>query len=575
MKVVWALNAIDSTDTTTFRLFEVKVSNNDLYSQDISKKKLSIEDFIYRKWFNIIINISTLNFNSDNLSQFILERNAVKISDNDTYLRFSIRTPFPDNQIHLITEVIDKWVHTITSTGNEMENYCRVINDQIYLRTIVSNEGLGFVANGSILARTDRLSDKPIPDSIPFQSPPSLEVEYLLPHSNMKIKGMLIPRGVTIVTGGGFHGKSTLLRALATGVYNKVPGDGREFVVMDPGTVSVRAEDGRYINGVNVSPFIGSLPKYVTCDPTCFSTSCASGSTSQAANVMEYLEIDISAFLMDEDTCAANFMTRDSRMRAMIAHEPITPYIYRINAIWNQCGVSTVLAVGGCGDWFDVHTTTLMMDDYLCTDATSKATSISKTFSHGRVQYNGRGLVHRLSWPWDHVCKPRYPVVESVRALVDSEITVQAGGGVVKFGCGEDSRTSDLSRVLDLVPEMEKYVTGVAYCIRWLAQQCTSDTGPSTAPEGVTICHSRFSLLELLRKLEVLLQLEGVAGVVSGSSRSASVLAAVTPRMSDVAAAFNRVSGVKFTYRDIEDRNGTSGSLTSDSNDRAGKKAKL
>lgn len=441
-------------------------------------------------------------------------------------------------------------------------------------------EGLGFVANGSILARTDRFTDKPVSGSVPFQSPPSMEVEYHLPNTKTTVKGMLIPRGVTVVTGGGFHGKSTLLRGLATGVYNKVPGDGREFVVIDNGTVTVRAEDGRYVNGVDVSPFIGSLPRHVTCDPSRFGTSCASGSTSQAANVMESLETGVTAFLMDEDTCAANFMTRDSRMRAMIAHEPITPYIYRVNAIWTQCRVSTILAVGGCGDWFDVHTTALMMDDYLCSDVTARANSISRTFSHGRVQYNGRGLVHRLSWPWSYVCRSRYPILQSVRPLVVSEIRVREGGGLISFG-SDGMYSVDLSRLLDSVPETELYVTGIAYCIQWIARQCiissegvtsndsditdksssscsSSRNNDSSTTTGDTTSNtsSLCSLSEYLGQLECLLEEKGLVAVMGSAGSDNSdrdwKLAAVTPRVTDVAAAFNRVRGVTFAYKEEE-----------------------
>ena len=99
---------------------------------------------------------------------------------------------------------------------------------------------------------------------------------------------MGIRKGITLIVGGGYHGKSTLLKALEAGVYNHIAGDGREFVITDDTAFKLRAEDGRSITGVDISPFIKNLPNKK--DTVHFSTEDASGSTSQAANLMEALE---------------------------------------------------------------------------------------------------------------------------------------------------------------------------------------------------------------------------------------------------------------------------------------------
>jgi hypothetical protein len=223
-------------------------------------------------------------------------------------------------------------------------------------------------------------------------------MEFDLPHRG-KITGMLIPKGVTVITGGGYHGKSTILNAIKMGVYNKISGDGREFVVTNSQAIAIRSEDGRYVSGVDISPFIDNLPVVTKIDPSNFSSNSASGSTSMAASVIESMEFQPELFLLDEDTCASNFMIRDSRMRSMISNEPITPFIYRVNSLYKQKGISTIVVIGGSGDWFDVQDTTIMMDNFKCEDATKKAISICKTFCTGRVQFNGRGLVHQLPWP--------------------------------------------------------------------------------------------------------------------------------------------------------------------------------
>ena len=267
---------------------------------------------------------------------------------------------------------------------------------------LAENGGVAFVANGSKLTRNDDASAV-----VPFASPPSLEREFCLPLSGKTVRGMLIPKGVTVITGGGFHGKSTLLRALAMGCHDLLEGDGREWCVTAGATGTIRSEDGRSVSCVDISPFISNLPAACALDVTRFSTSCGSGSTSQAASVVEALEMGCSLLLLDEDTCASNFMLRDSRLRSLIEREPITPFIYRVNSLHAQLGVSTIVVTGGSADWFDVQDHTLQLDNYCCLDVTRRVAQISKTFCTGRVTYNGKGLVHQL--PWTHALRRRVP----------------------------------------------------------------------------------------------------------------------------------------------------------------------
>ncbi|KAG5176854.1 hypothetical protein JKP88DRAFT_350965 [Tribonema minus] len=292
--------------------------------------------------------------------------------------------------------------------------------DQEALRSAVTAKGdVGFVANGAVLPRESGNSDRPMEGAsvVRFQSPPELEVSYALP-SGRAVTGMRIPPGVTLVVGGGFHGKSTLLQALEVGVYNHIPGDGREFVTVRSGAVKVRAEDGRSVCGVDISPFIDNLP--FGRSTGAFTTADASGSTSQAASIMEALEAGCDTLMVDEDTCATNFMIRDARMQALVApdKEPITPFISKasarahgrarcgllrpgqrarpVRALYADKGVSSVLVIGGAGDYFEgklflvshafpksvgvtfyqVADTVVMMDCYAPRDVTAQARAI-------------------------------------------------------------------------------------------------------------------------------------------------------------------------------------------------------
>jgi predicted ABC-class ATPase len=246
---------------------------------------------------------------------------------------------------------------------------------------------VAFVADGSVLPRVSGVDHRPLPspDAVSFVSPATLRVQLDLPHVGM-VSGMGIPRGITLIVGGGFHGKSTLLRALELGVYDHRPGDGRELVVTDPSAVKIRAEDGRRVCGVDISPFIGPLPNGG--DTAAFCTDNASGSTSQAAATMEALETGCRLLLLDEDTTATNFMIRDQRMQHLIHddHEPITPFVDRVRQLYTDCGVSTVLVTGGSGDYLDVADTVVEMRHYQPQDVTAQARAVAASLPTRRRQ---------------------------------------------------------------------------------------------------------------------------------------------------------------------------------------------
>ena len=257
--------------------------------------------------------------------------------------------------------------------------HVETVEDADHLRRRLPELGLvAFVADGSVLPRESGASDRPLREgAVPFEGPEELRVSVELPNRG-GISGMGIPEGVTLVAGGGFHGKSTLLSALSWGPYDHPPGDGREYVVARSDAVKIRAEDGRSVAGVDISAMIGELPGGRSTQN--FSTPNASGSTSQAANIAEALEVGTSLFLVDEDTSATNFMIRDERMRELVRKEPISPFIDLVRPLHRSIGVSTVVVVGGVGDYLDVADRVILMEDYEPTDATPRAREVTSKF---------------------------------------------------------------------------------------------------------------------------------------------------------------------------------------------------
>jgi len=249
------------------------------------------------------------------------------------------------------------------------------------------NGCLAFVANGSILPR-EKGSDLPMLDAIPFQSTKEDEVEII------GIKGMAFKKGVTVITGGGYSGKSTLLDAISAGVYNHISGDGREFVITDESAMKISAEDGRSIRHVNLSPFIKWIPGG---NPSDFSTEHASGSTSQAANIMEAINWGCKTLMIDEDKSATNFMIQDPVMKALIDKEPITPFVERVQELYKERGVSTILVIGGSSEYLSVSDRIYMMKDYQIHQVTDEAKQFREQCAY-QVEEMKKSMVKQADW---------------------------------------------------------------------------------------------------------------------------------------------------------------------------------
>ena len=324
--------------------------------------------------------------------QEVLERTACRLDpkSGDVLMRFEVGFPANGRTVNagelgkILFDFLPKCAEQALFYQNIDRERLRaavdLAEDQHCVREQLPGLGLcAFVANGSVLPRASGVSSKPMGDGVKFVSPKELEVTLDLPRGR-RITGMGIRRGVTLMVGGGYHGKSTLLGALELGVYDHIAGDGREYVITDPSAVKIRAEDGRSIRKTDISLFISGLPNGK--DTVAFETEDASGSTSQAANVIESIEAGTSLLLIDEDTSATNFMVRDELMQRVIRRdmEPITPFIERVRELYESYGVSTVLVAGSSGAYFHVADTVIQMDRYVPRDITALAKAEAGNF---------------------------------------------------------------------------------------------------------------------------------------------------------------------------------------------------
>jgi len=381
--------------------------------------------------------------------QEILERNSVVLHGDILEVRFFVGLPAHGRSIlahaaeeiifHHIPEIAEKSLIYKNLNKKQLEDHVYSYEDQEILRQKLAELKLvAFIREGAILPRKSGIEDKPLKDAIPFICPKELKIEIELPYRG-KISGMGIPPGVTLIIGGGFHGKSTLLQAIERGVYSHIPGDGREYVVTNPRAIKIRAEDGRSVVKVDISPFINNLP--LGKNTYAFFTENASGSTSQAANIIEAIEIGTKVLLIDEDTSATNFMIRDKRMQMLVKKqkEPIYPFIDKIKQLYADFSISTILVMGGCGDYFDVADTVIMMDAYRPYVVTEDAREIARRYNTGRINEGGEKFGNII---------PRRPSPESFNPRRGGKLKIEAKGlKTIIFG----RQTIDLSALEQLV----------------------------------------------------------------------------------------------------------------------------
>ncbi len=459
--------------------------------------------------------------NIETSKQQVLQRNAIVVATDFVEARIVVGLPANGRRVagrQAIAIFFDELPKVVQQSllynnlpKNDLQNHIESIEDQEALRLQLKDKNIvAFVANGSVLPRLSGVDDRPLEkDALTFQAPESLSCDVELPNRG-KIRGMGIPQGITLIVGGGFHGKSTLLHAVERGIHNHIPGDGREIVATNPTAVKVRAEDGRAISKVNISPFIDRLP--FGRDTKAFNTENASGSTSQAANIIEAFEAGTEVLLIDEDTSATNFMIRDERMQSLVAQdkEPITPLLYRVRELYDNHGVSSVIVMGGSGDYFDVADTVIMMDCYEPKDVTQQAKALARNLND---TYHDK-LDHLPQFSRNSHRRPGKKALDPSRRNRDVKIDTK-GLQTILYG----EHHIDLSLVEQLIDIGQTRSIGLI--IHYYATH---------------YANNHDSLIEGLRKVLSDINIEGL-DVISPYKMGNLAL----PRLHEIAAAINRI----------------------------------
>ncbi len=493
---------------------EISQFPSDTYEN--KSREVALRDFLTREFFRNAGKYSKGNrgtgssglISIDRPGQQILERTSVFINEKGVEVRFSLGLPAFGRKV-AGRQAIDMFFDEIPAIvvnslfyenldKNRLYDHIKTNEDADYLRDALLERGLiAFVGDEAILPRKTGITQKPLEreEAVPFSSAESMKEEFELPNYG-KASGMGIPKGVNLIVGGGYHGKSTLLNAIELGIYNHIPGDGRERVVSVPGSVKIRAEDGRYIEKTDISPFISNLP--FGKDTKQFCSENASGSTSQAANIIEALEAGAECLLIDEDTSATNFMIRDKRMQELIAKEkePITPFIDKAREMYNDYGVSSVLVIGGSGDYFDVADKVVGMDNYIPSDLTLKAKEIA-----GETQREKEGGEYfgRIT--------QRSPFSKGVDAAMGKKVKLKSQGvKAIQFG----SERIELHSVEQLVDESQ--TRAIAHAVYYARKYMDGERGLpdilnkvlyDIEQSGLDVINPRSGQLAGFRKIEL------------------------------------------------------------------------
>ena len=494
-------------------------------------KRIALQDHLTRLFYQ---KIEKYNFKAkgsgksgllsvSRCGQEILERTSCRIDSPDGSVIMRMEVGFPAigrtiQSAELVKILFDFLPDCITSTlyfqalnKKDLEAVAALAEDQQYIREKLPEMGLAaFVANGSILPRESGISSLPMKQAVPFVSPKSLEVSLQLPHHGT-ITGMGIRKGVTLIIGGGYHGKSTLLKSLELGVYPHIAGDGREYVITDDTAFKLRSEDGRSIKKTDISMFIQNLPNKR--DTTAFYTEDASGSTSQAANVVEAIESGTSLFLIDEDTSATNFMIRDELMQRVVhrEQEPITPFIERVKELYEKFGISSIMVAGSSGSYFHVADCILQMDRYVPMEITDIAKKEAAAFP----------LISSPTLPSYAPDFSRQP---------KSNPSMGAGKRIKQKTLGKDGislnhETIDL-RYLEQLADQEQ-TTALSYMITYAEMHLFDE---------------KKNLREIVETLYTMVHQKGLTSVVPGSYLPSNL---ALPRKQEIFACFNRYRGLK------------------------------
>lgn len=510
------------------------------------ERRLALSDYLYRRMSSLVQERypekdGAIAF--DMAGPEMLVRNSLWIDNGELRACLQVRLPGDGRKIQaeaaaeiltmVLPDLVSAGLHCDKSDEAARNAHYQVLADRaIILQELQARKLAAFVPDGAILPRASGISEAPLERAIPFESPAELAVTLNV--NGREIRGMGIPRGVTVITGGAFHGKSTLLQALTRAVYPHIPGDGREGIVIDESALRIGVEDGRSVRGTDLSQFVRNLPGGVSTKT--FTTASASGSTSEAANLLEAMEAGSRTFLIDEDSSAVNFMIRDVRVRKLLGdeREPLIPLTDRIREICygkkdasvEAPAYSFIIVAGACGDYLELADNIIIMANYKAECAKTAGKTCEALASS--TEQTAANLPPFEAPVCRHFADYIKPLQKGLRptSTVERQVKVKlAGDYLVQIGF----LVSDTSRLVTLANKQQRL--GAGFMLLNLCQNAISNNDASDIQSS-----GNATITDAIQKLCERIQNVGFRNLPQGMSREMSL-----PRAVDIACVLFRL----------------------------------
>lgn len=371
------------------------------YLFDSPVRRTAMEDLLLRRLSANIEAIASFDQNgvarrhihSTSPNQKILPRNALQLTKE--YIEVYIQITLPIQQMlvdgepmisidgeiaqHIffddLPEIVSNSLLYCNIDVADADLFVNNMEDADRLRQHLGASGqVSFIAEGSLITR---ISAEDLPDYerlVPIEIDDSLIEEVEVPHGGT-VRGLGIPNGLTLILGESNSGRVDLTDAITQGIYNHIPGDGREHVVTVADAVSIGSEVGRSIQQVDISAFARELPDGG--NPTSYSTPSAGSFTSQAASTVEFLEAGARVLIFDEHTSSSTFLSADTRVSPLLGDSTRNTLAARARRMVDELGISMIVAGSSLvAEFIPIADKILKVDDFRVTDITEEAKAL-------------------------------------------------------------------------------------------------------------------------------------------------------------------------------------------------------
>lgn len=274
-----------------------------------------------------------------------------------------------------LPEVISNSLLYCNTDADMADRFVNSMEDADRLRQHLGASGqVGFLGEGALVARVTGEDSPDYERLTPVEIDEGLVEEVEVPHAGT-IRGINIPSGLTLILGESNSGRVDIMDAISQGIYNHIPGDGRETVVTVADAVNIRSEVGRCVQNVDISAFASELPDGG--NPAAYSTVSAGSFTSQAASTVEALEAGARVLLFDEHSSSSTFLSSDTRVSPLLGASSRNTLAARARQIVDELGISIVVAGSSLvAEFIPIADKILKVENFCISDITEEAKAL-------------------------------------------------------------------------------------------------------------------------------------------------------------------------------------------------------